>query len=117
MISGYIDLRTYKPQPLLRGRIEKMPRKTTRVGSSAVQNAVFNELQVILSKPRTNAHSPQALVEVCYALMNLVYEDRRHIRHMNNEYAGNKAWYLDDNLDFTIVTNRLQKMVEKYKDE
>lgn len=82
-----------------------------------MRSAIFGELQEVLSKPRTSAHSPQALVEVCYALMNLVYEDRRHIRYMNSEYGNSKAWYFDDNLDFTITINRLQKMVEKYKDE
>ena len=93
-----------------------MARKA-KVSGVGVRGVVFGELQEILSKPRTSAHSPQALVEVCYALMNLVYEDRRHVKFMNNEYGGSKAWYFDDNLDFSIVINRLQKMVDKYKDD
>lgn len=84
-----------------------------RYNEDSVQDAVFYELTSILEKPRTSAHSPQALVEVCYALLNLAFHDRRHVRHMNNEYSsGSKAWYLDDSLDFGIVTARLKKLVE-----
>ena len=91
--------------------------KKAKTGSN-IRSAIFGELQAVLSKPRTSAYSPQSLVEVCYALMDVVYDDRRHVKYMNREYAtGGRAWYLDDGLDFGIATIRLQKMVDKYKDE
>jgi len=91
-----------------------MVRKAVRTD---IKELVFSRLDAILAKPRTSAHSPLALVEVVYALLFCVYEDRRYERYMNEEYPGAKAWYFDESLDFQIVTTRLQKLVTRLAEE
>lgn len=91
-----------------------MARKLVRTD---IKDLVFSRVDSMLTKPRVTAHSPIALVEVVYACLSLVYDDKRHERYMNREYPGSKAWYFEDGLDFQITTIRLQKLMDKLRDE
>lgn len=95
-------------------RKKQMARKTVRV---EIKDLVFGKLEGILAKPRTNAHTPAMLAEIAYAYLNLVYEDRRYERYMNEEYPGSKPWYFEDGLEYTVAVNRLQKLLSRLNDE
>lgn len=91
-----------------------MARKNFR---EELREVVFAKIDNVLAKPRTSAHSPQALAEVVYSLMNLIYDDRRYERWMNNEYPGSRPWYFDDNIDSPMAVTKLQKMVDRFREE
>jgi hypothetical protein len=91
-----------------------MARKAVRTD---IKDLVFNRLDNILAKPRTCAHTPVMLAEITYALLNLVYEDRRYERYMNDEYPGSKPWYFEDGLEYPMAVNRLQKLLIRLNDE
>ena len=82
-----------------------------------MKQAIINRTKDILSKPRTTAHTPVALVEIVYALLSIAYENRFYERYMNDQYSGPRAWYMMDDVDYPIAVNRLQKLVSYLEDE
>jgi len=79
--------------------------------------AVLDKVEHILEKPRVNSYSPQSLVEVVYSLLSLVYDEYKFTKYMFREYSStSRPWHLGEGLDYTIVTNRLRKLVDFLKD-
>ncbi len=82
-----------------------------------LRELVMNKVEAIIAKPRVSAYTPQALVEVVYALLSLVYDERKFEKYMHREYGGSRPWWLNDDVDYPIAVTRLQKLVLLLKDD
>jgi len=82
-----------------------------------LREVVIGKVETILSKPRVSAYTPQALVEVVYALLSLVYDEKKYEKYMYKEYGGSRPWWLSDDIDYPTAVTRLQKLVLLLKDD
>jgi hypothetical protein len=88
------------------------------VFESEVAKVVLDKCETILEKPRTSAYSPQALVEIVYALLSISFDQRSFEKKMFLEYpSGSKPWWFSEDLDFPTATNRLKKLISNLKDD
>ena len=85
--------------------------------NSNMYNTVLSKVEQVLNKPRTSAHTPAALVEVVYALLGLVFDDRKFEKFFTKEFGGtSRAWWLNEDLDYPMAVTRLVKLTEYLKD-
>lgn len=81
------------------------------------RNAVLSKIDNILSKPRVNAYTPQALVEIVCSLLSLSYNERKFQNYMFKEYGSHsKPWWLNDDLDYPTAVTRLTNLVNFLKE-
>lgn len=81
------------------------------------REAVLNKVNTILSKPRVNAYTPQALVEITCSLLSLAYNERKFQNYMSKEYGStSKPWWLNEDLDYPTAVHRLTNLVNFLKD-
>lgn len=78
-----------------------------------IRDRILHRIETVLSKPRTSATSPQALVEIVSNLLAVCYDENKFQKYMHREFgSGSRPWYMSDDMDFTIATNRLKSLVE-----
>ncbi len=81
-----------------------------------IRQLILNNVISILEKPRVNAYTPQALVEIVYALLSVCFDRKSFEKKMFDNYSGNKPWWLSEDLDYSIATQRLKKLVLSLQD-
>ncbi len=81
-----------------------------------ITELVLNRVDHILEKPRVSAHSPEALVEICFNLLSLAFDENKFQKYMFKEWGGARAWWLADDFDYPTAVNRLKKLVGLMKD-
>jgi len=83
-----------------------------------IAKIILDKCDDILAKPRVNAYTPQALVEMIYAILSISFDQRKFEKKMFLDYSsGAKPWWLSEDLDYPTATNRLQNLINNLKDE
>ena len=84
---------------------------------SDIRELVLGKVETMLSKPRTSAYTPQALVEIIYALLSLAYNETKFQKYMFKEFGSSaRPWWLEESLDYPTATARLKHLVEVLKE-
>jgi len=92
--------------------------KNSQIFDIKMANIVLNKCDEVLAKPRVNAYTPQALVEIIYAILSISFDQRKFEKKMFMDYSsGSKPWWLSDDLDYPTATTRLQNLVNSLRDE
>lgn len=87
-----------------------------KVSNYNMREVVLSKVQEVLNKPRVSAYTPSSLVEVVRHLLSLSYEDKRLEKLLYRE-SGSRSWWLEPDLSFEYVTDKLQKVVNVLYDE
>lgn len=92
--------------------------KNAQIFDTEVARIVLNKCEQVLTRPRVNAYTPQALVEIVYSILSISFDQCRFEKRMFMEYgSGSKPWWLDGDLDYPTATNRLRNLVDSLKEE
>ena len=92
--------------------------KNAQIFDMEMAKVILNKCEEILAKPRVNAYTPQALVEIIYSILSIAFDQRRFEKRMFLEYSsGSKPWWLSEDLDYVTATNRLKNLVINLRDE
>lgn len=86
---------------------------------SKIKTLVIETAQRLLAKPRVSGYTPASLAESVMHILSMAYDRRFLEKFIAKEFvcSGSRAWYLDEDMDFPTVVNRLNALVEYLYDE
>lgn len=91
--------------------------RNSQIFDIKIAKVVLDKCDEVLAKPRVNAYTPQALVEIVYAILSICFDQTRFEKKMYMDYSsGNRPWWLNDDLDYPTAVNRLQNLVNSLRD-
>lgn len=92
--------------------------KKAQMFDMEIANIILNKCEEVLAKPRVNAYTPQALVEIIYTLLSISFNQRQFEKQMFEEYSNSsRPWWLNSDLDYPTAVNRLEKLISSLRDE
>ncbi len=86
---------------------------------SKTKNLVIETAQRLLAKPRVSGYTPASLAESVLHILSMAYDRRLFEKFIAREFicSGSRAWYLEEDMDYPMVVNRLNALVAYLYDE